>query len=696
MIDMFQPIRFRLACFFILTVMVPLFSGNDFGGGRGIPEDPYIIQNAEQLNNIRNYPTHYFEQKGNIDLQGYIEDNGWIPIGRGSVTEQFEGSYNGNGYVIKNFTVNEPDAVQIGLFSSLGSRAVLKNMILENVDMEGFRDVGALAGVSSGFILGCSAEGNIRGRENTGGLVGRLSHYETAIYHSFFEGHVSGEDNVGGLAGMIHMHSYIKNCYVQGSVSGSVSIGGLLGHLDGEKIFIYRSYAAAIVEGEHQTGGLAGWNEQEKAQIKDSYYDIDVSGQADTSKGLPRPSAEMKRKETFDGWDFDYFWSINDGKSYPYLSIRVPFDGGSGTAMDPFLVSDGKQLHHIRYHFASHFKQKNDIDLNENTDGGNWQPIPFFRGSYDGENHSIINLAINKPDKDYIGLFARIHAEAEVRCLLLKKVEITGCNGVGGLVAYNDGIIDHVFVQGNIKGANSVGGLAGYCHRGSRVSFGYVQATVNGDHYVGGIAGYSASYSILRCIYFQGDVRGEKAVGGVVGGSTAHSDIDYAIADGEVTGKESVGGLAGLSDDPFSRIYYSYSTSLVSGNKYVGGLVGKNEGTVSECYFAGEVSGNDFVGGIVGRNEHEHGNGFVERAYYDHIRTGTFDNSEGVPLSTEEMQDRISFRGWDFFTRWNIKEGQTYPFLNQVKGINTREEQFFEKIAPYFEKIPPLLNSKTK
>ena len=49
----------------------------DFSGGRGTPFDPYIIKNAEQLNNIRNYPNSHFALANDIVFD---ENYNWVSI----------------------------------------------------------------------------------------------------------------------------------------------------------------------------------------------------------------------------------------------------------------------------------------------------------------------------------------------------------------------------------------------------------------------------------------------------------------------------------------------------------------------------------------------------------------------------------------------------------------------------------------
>ena len=62
-----------------------------FSGGRGSKEDPYLIENAYQFNQIRFLSDKYFQQIASIDMQEFIEEHGWEPI---SNSEQgFKGKF---------------------------------------------------------------------------------------------------------------------------------------------------------------------------------------------------------------------------------------------------------------------------------------------------------------------------------------------------------------------------------------------------------------------------------------------------------------------------------------------------------------------------------------------------------------------------------------------------------------------------
>ena len=112
----------------ILTLSTTLLAVNvnaQFAGGTGTEEDPYIIQTAEQLNEVRNYLDGNSFQLGNdIDLTDYLTansaENGWLPIGN-DPESGISGTFDGNGHVISGFYINRPDLTNVGLFGSVKS-----------------------------------------------------------------------------------------------------------------------------------------------------------------------------------------------------------------------------------------------------------------------------------------------------------------------------------------------------------------------------------------------------------------------------------------------------------------------------------------------------------------------------------------------------------------------------------------------
>jgi hypothetical protein len=73
-------------------------------------------------------------------------------------------------------------------------------------------------------------------------------------------------------------------------------------------------------------------------------------------------------------------------------------------------------------------------------------------------------------------------------------------------------------------------------------------------------------------------------------------------------------GLFGWVDEGGRIENIGVVSAIVTGNVGVGGLVGYNRGTVSNCYFTGNVTGNWSVGGLVGDNQY----GTLSNSYYNY------------------------------------------------------------------------------
>lgn len=113
----------------------------------------------------------------------------------------------------------------------------------------------------------------------------------------------------------------------------------------------------------------------------------------------------------------------------------------------------------------------NDINMNVypyNQKEG-WEPLPILYGNFDGQNHTIFNLYINRPKEDNVGLFRQVNnldsVSHYIKNVFLDNVNITGKNNVGALIGLADmyGIqMNNIIVSGKINGNNKVAGLVGF------------------------------------------------------------------------------------------------------------------------------------------------------------------------------------------------------------------------------------------
>ena len=184
------------------------------------------------------------------------------------------------------------------------------------------------------YISNSYSTGTVNGNTYVGGFVGSTSqgwYGSGRIYNSYSIGIVSGNDYVGGFVGMMD-YGDIYNSYSTGAVNGDTNVGGFLGgtYVSGR---IVNSYSTGVVTGNNYLGGFVG--SLSGGSTTNSYWDIETSGLATSASGTELTTAQMMTMATFNDWDFDNIWSIDEGHDYPKLR-NVSLSGGGNHGMsDP-------------------------------------------------------------------------------------------------------------------------------------------------------------------------------------------------------------------------------------------------------------------------------------------------------------------------------------------------------------------------
>ena len=359
-------------------------------------------------------------------------------------------------------------------------------------------------------------------------------------------------------------------------------------------------------------------------------------------------------------------------------------------------IRDWYDLDAVRDNLGGSYLLMDDLDsttagymelASEITNGGRgWEPIGTsdygFTGSFNGQGHEIRDLFINRPDQDYVGLFAHIswtHPVENVGVVENVRVvnaDVTGSSQVGVLVGHNAGIVSNSYSTLSLtSGGFYVGGLVGY-NDGGFVSNSYSTGNVTGIRYVGGLVGHitgarTVREGTVRNCYSTSSVTGGTRVGGLAGSVLADVNVSNSYFAGSVTGRRWVGGL--VAENYGGNVSNSYSTGNVTGSGYAGGLVALNLwGTISSCYSTGTVSGDGPVGGLVGQNN----GGTVNNSFWDIETGGQATSDGGTGKITAEMKNIATFSGagWKIMAVnpgmrnpsyiWNIVDGWTYPFLS--------------------------------
>lgn len=209
---------------------------------------------------------------------------------------------------------------------------------------------------------------------------------------------------------------------------------------------------------------------------------------------------------------------------------------------------DGKILIHtlndlinVAEDLTANYVLMNDIDLA----GLDWVPIGSkenypFTGTFNGNGYKILNLTINMPSNNGVGLFGYTDG-ATIENLALENVNILGKGRVGGLVGESkSSVIINSYVTGMIEGLNNaIGGLVGTSDN-SRIENSYAAAeVVKGWNFVGGIAGRTL-HSQISNTYSAGEVIGHNHTGGLVG-QNVNSKIVNSYYNVDIAGQKDVG-----------------------------------------------------------------------------------------------------------------------------------------------------------
>jgi hypothetical protein len=179
--------------------------------------------------------------------------------------------------------------------------------------------VGTIILESYTTILDSSSNSFIDGNSNIGGFVGFSN--QGHISKSFSTGNIIGIENVGGFAGK-SQYSKITNSYTLADVT--------LNTLKGNSAagFIALNLASQI-EYCYSTGRTHNYNNINLLNAgfsnnfnvsNNNYWNIDTSEQnTNNPEAIGLADSQMKNSESFNEWDFETVWAIDDGVTYPYL-----------------------------------------------------------------------------------------------------------------------------------------------------------------------------------------------------------------------------------------------------------------------------------------------------------------------------------------------------------------------------------------
>ncbi len=517
---------------------------------------------------------------------GWNDGAGVMPVGTES--DPFTGNFNGLGHTISNLTINQPDGNGVGLFGY--NSGLITNIGLTGGSVTGLAHVGALAGFNDGYIFNAYATTAVQGHVDVGGLVGENTS-ENWIVNSYATGKVTGIKDDGGygghyIGGLVGDNDgFIFDSYAKGAVSGYNYIGGLVGINNGP---IDYSYATGAVSGTYYAGGLVGEN---NSVIADSYATGKVSGVS-----FVFPDGDEAFSEDVGGLVGRNHDKVVD--SYATGAVTGYEDvGGLVGDNEGGVVEDSHATGKVSaVEYVGGLVGWNDGMIEDS----------YATGKVTG-NYEVGGL-VGENDE---GMITRSHATGAVTGVTYvypEDGEYDSAN-IGGLVGWNESMIDSSYATGKVSGYEDVGGLVGENNEGM-ITKSYATGAVKGTYDVGGLVGGNYDAMITES-FATGAVTGDENVGGLVGGNYGQGPgedaaiIEKSYATGAVKGSYDVGGLVG--ENYGGKIEKSYATGNVAGGDYAGGLVGWNgyddDSLIVQSYATGNVKGSYAVGGLAGGNE---------------------------------------------------------------------------------------------
>lgn len=580
-----------------------------------------------------------FQLQNNIDMSGVD----FQPF------QNFTGTFDGNGYAIRNLHISGED--NVGLFSQLSGAASVKNLALIDCEMTGRSFVGQMAGtLRGGKIESCYAVRSmeaqqaspgaqqVSGRYAVGGIVGmmaavRESSADSGVWSCYTALNVQAERYCGGLAGLIsppfdtnNKPNNIQDSFAAGNVQVSTSsagsdAGGIVGCANRGYAYLKNNFAInnSVTSAGTQAGRIAGtWKSDSSTifenQIAWSHMNCSTDAGSSLENGTEQLSAAElpERISTLLGQGQN--WKDVKG-STPHLenmknaqeNYLPTQEEETGLIQDNgvYLIHDAKELLFMQNQVNSgakvyregKFLLKNDIDMSDILKYGKetWASIQAFQGDFDGGGHRIYGFKADFSKTARAALFDTIEKDAAVYDFTLEgNIQKIG----GDMVSdYPKAALLCVTVKGSVHDVTVKGQV-------------YAEAL-----YLGGMAAELEGGTLENC-RSEADVRIEtdnvrSSAGGLCGymnrGSISRSTNEGTLVRCAGTLIQDVGiagGIVGQLDR--GDVSLCSNTSTVQGYSS-GGIVGaatySESKSIKQCFSNGNIIGK-CAGGIIGSTDH--------------------------------------------------------------------------------------------
>lgn len=652
-----------------------------FTKGRGTKEEPWLIENAEQLaylaqqvNNGTDYKREHFRLVSDLDLRG----NEWTPIG--TEGNLFWGGFDGDGHTITGMTITGKENSYVGLFGECrnftAASSYIKSVTVKGANISGKSFVGAIAGAGANISDCYSIENTIYASRCVGGVCGSLIGKISGCYNS---SSVSGISTAGGIMGSASYegndgNGVVEYCYNIGTVTVSEqdsSVGGITGASANRYDISNCLNCGKITGNGKNVGGIAGSTDSNYMNfIGNCYYNSDLNnagvGEGASDKVIPLTTSQLCGALP-EGLD-STIWKEGSVDTSTAKATQGRFGTATGTYINLTKVADIKEtktasvpvynyvttngddwdiytLITTAEEFAAigqdtancneNYVLKNNIDVSRVELRSIGDPGTPYIGKFSGDGHTISHVDMTKENDVYSsGLFAQI---GYTQNQLSESGKVM-------LLAANGDIVSSYCETGGICGNLSAGEIYGCSFTG----------TVKGSM-VGGISGVGGQYTMISQCFFEGDVQGKDSAAGICGmGGT----IDHCISIGNVKGNGELAGISNSGDPNPEKCYFNKDICNVKDDCDLG----HSTLQLTSSSFFKELKDNGFDPAIWTKKANDKENGI---AYYPSLGEN---NAVGVKYTTglqfERADDVTPTYGQDI--TFNVK-----ALVNFVADVQT-------------------------
>ncbi len=647
-------------------------AGYSYEYGDGTKNNPYIINNLDDLLGIKYGRSDNYKINNNIDIDIDWSTIGPISFGEGDDGEQlgFSGTLDGNDYEISGLNVN-------GLFDYLDHNATLKNLVFrdvntqnpvialesgENITIENCQIYGYVKD-ASGFlkwpvkyysdykvdyplftIKNCKFEGTI---ENGNGFFESIG-YNVLIEGCEFNGTII---NGSGISkNVFGTNLIIRDCEISGIFKGTSA--GLIVSCNGSNVLVENCHVDIDAEAGASFGGMILWCFSSPVMIKNCSFTGIVDSSKKTTSSPPIGGICGQIYGTTQIIDCEVNADFLGGKS---SSTRIGgiFGGAYGESIIENCKFNGTIESGNKYANAGGICGQNygmlkilncDVKADFYILGGYCGGIAGTLSETTRSDSKYVQIVENctyegiitdYPSeteeiiiKHFSGLVSYLRASRVSNCI--SKATITTTNGdVNGMFSYfsNSTVENSAFI-GELKTEKKYEELLpnkAYDHYSPSGIAGYVTATSDKNNVDG-----ETSISKIKNCFVWANIESDNIVSIVASSISEYSDV----FDGEENGYTEV-----------DKVYFK------------GNLIGDNISALSNYYYKG-----------------------VKKDRYNNIDlfylcdNGDIANDYGENKTANELKNIETFSGWDFENTWKFGE-DGFPILSWMVDSGAGDNQ---------------------